>query len=79
MNLAVRDVRYHLFKFFSSTLGVSLLIMVVIAIGGIVRGVISDSFNDHRKDRRRSLDRSSIRRTPGGQDTRAFRGDVQTY
>jgi putative ABC transport system permease protein len=43
MNLAVRDVRYHLFKFFSSTLGVSLLIMVVIAIGGIVRGVISDS------------------------------------
>ncbi|MDT8835841.1 ABC transporter permease [Paraburkholderia fungorum] len=43
MNLAIRDVRYHLFKFFSSTLGVSLLIMVVIAIGGIVRGVISDS------------------------------------
>src|SRR5260370_9723041 len=43
MNLAVRDVRYHRFKFFSSTLGVSLLIMVVVAIGGIVRGVISDS------------------------------------
>src|SRR6266481_6482352 len=43
MNLAVRDVRYHRFKFFSSTIGVSLLIMVVVAIGGIVRGVISDS------------------------------------
>ena len=43
MNLAIRDVRYHRFKFFSSTFGVSLLIMVVIAIGGIVRGVISDS------------------------------------
>src|SRR5260370_27783846 len=43
MNLGVGDVRYHTFKFFSSTLGVSLLIMVVVAIGGIVRGVISDS------------------------------------
>lgn len=43
MNLAIRDVRYHRFKFFSSTIGVSLLIMVVVAIGGIVRGVISDS------------------------------------
>ncbi len=43
MNLAIRDVRYHQLKFFSSTLGVSLLIMVVVTIGGIVRGVISDS------------------------------------
>ncbi|MDA8252487.1 MAG: ABC transporter permease [Rhodospirillales bacterium] len=43
MNLAVRDVRYYRFKFFSSTIGVSLLIMVVVAIGGIIRGVISDS------------------------------------
>lgn len=43
MNLATRDVRYHGFKFFSSTIGVSLLIMVVVTIGGIVRGVISDS------------------------------------
>ncbi|MDE2149351.1 MAG: ABC transporter permease [Gammaproteobacteria bacterium] len=43
MNLAIRDVRYHRFKFFSSTIGVSLLIMVVVAIGGIIRGVILDS------------------------------------
>ncbi len=43
MNLAFRDVRYHGFKFFSSTLGVSLLIMVVVTIGGIIRGVILDS------------------------------------
>jgi putative ABC transport system permease protein len=43
MNLAIRDVGYHKFKFFSSTIGVSLLIMVVVAIGGIIRGVISDS------------------------------------
>lgn len=43
MNLAIRDVRYNRFKFFSSTVGVSLLIMVVVTIGGIIRGVISDS------------------------------------
>ncbi|HVA58587.1 MAG TPA: FtsX-like permease family protein [Gemmatimonadaceae bacterium] len=43
MNLAIRDVRHSSFKFFSSTIGVSLLIMVVVAIGGIVRGVILDS------------------------------------
>jgi len=43
MNLAIRDVSYKRFKFFSSTIGVSLLIMVVVAIGGIVRGIISDS------------------------------------
>lgn len=43
MNLAIKDVSYYRFKFFSSTLGVSLLIMVVIAIGGIIRGVILDS------------------------------------
>ena len=39
MNLAIRDVSYYRFKFLSSTIGVSLLIMVVVAIGGIVRGV----------------------------------------
>lgn len=43
MNLAIKDVGYYRFKFFSSTIGVSLLLMVVIAIGGIVRGVILDS------------------------------------
>lgn len=43
MNLAIRDIRYSRFKFFSSTIGVSLLVMVVVAIGGIIRGVISDS------------------------------------
>ena len=43
MNLALRDISYHRFKFFSSTFGVSLLIMVVMAIGGIIRGVILDS------------------------------------
>lgn len=43
MNLAIKDIRYHQFKFFSSTVGVSLLIMVVVTIGGIIRGVILDS------------------------------------
>lgn len=43
MNLAIRDISYYRFKFFSSTFGVSLLIMVVVAIGGIIRGVILDS------------------------------------
>lgn len=43
MNLAIKDIRYHSFKFFSSVLGVGLLLMVVLAIGGIIRGVISDS------------------------------------
>jgi hypothetical protein len=39
MNLALKDVRYHLFKFISSTIGVSLLLMVVFTLGGIIRGV----------------------------------------
>lgn len=43
MNLALKDTRYHLFKFISSTLGVSLLLMVVFTIGGIIRGIILDS------------------------------------
>jgi putative ABC transport system permease protein len=43
MNLALKDARYHLFKFISSTIGVSLLLMVVFALGGIIRGVILDS------------------------------------
>ncbi|MBX9584542.1 MAG: ABC transporter permease [Gemmataceae bacterium] len=43
MNLAFKDIRYHRFKFFSSVLGVGLLLMVVLAIGGIIRGVIYDS------------------------------------
>ena len=43
MNLALRDIRYHRFKFFSSVVGVGLLLMVVLAIGGIIRGVIFDS------------------------------------
>jgi len=43
MNLALKDARYHFFKFISSTIGVSLLLMVVFVLGGIIRGVILDS------------------------------------
>ena len=43
MNLAFKDIRYHRFKFLTSTVGVGLLLMVVFAIGGIIRGIILDS------------------------------------
>jgi putative ABC transport system permease protein len=43
MNLALKDTRYHLLKFISSTMGVSLLLTVVFALGGVIRGVILDS------------------------------------
>ncbi len=43
MNLALKDVRYHSFKFLTSTIGVGLLLMVMLTIGGIIRGIILDS------------------------------------
>jgi putative ABC transport system permease protein len=43
MNLALKDVRYHSFKFLISTIGVGLLLMVMLTIGGIIRGIILDS------------------------------------
>lgn len=43
MNLAVKETRYRLFRFISSTIGVGLLLMVVLTIGGIIRGIILDS------------------------------------
>jgi putative ABC transport system permease protein len=43
MNLAFKDISYHRFRFLSSTLGVSLLVLVIVTIGGIIRGVILDS------------------------------------
>ena len=43
MNLALKDVGYNKLKFLSSMFGVSLLIMVAMALGGIIRGVILDS------------------------------------
>ena len=43
MNLALKDLAHNRFRFLSSTIGIALLLMVVLAIGGIIRGVILDS------------------------------------
>jgi len=43
MNLALKDLAHNRFRFLSSTTGIALLLMVVLAIGGIIRGVILDS------------------------------------
>jgi putative ABC transport system permease protein len=43
MNLALKDILYHRFKFFSAVAGVGLMLMLVLVIGGVVRGAIEDS------------------------------------
>ena len=43
MNLALKDIGYHRFKFFSAVGGVSLMIMMVLVIGGVTRGMFEDS------------------------------------
>jgi putative ABC transport system permease protein len=43
MNLALKDIRYNLVKFLSSTVGLGLILMVVLTIAGIIRGIILDS------------------------------------
>ena len=43
MNLALKDIGYHRVKFFSAVAGVSLMIMMVLVIGGVVRGMFEDS------------------------------------
>jgi putative ABC transport system permease protein len=43
MNLALKDIAYHRVKFFSAVVGVSLMIMMVLVIGGVVRGMFEDS------------------------------------
>ena len=43
MNLALKDIGYYRYKFFSAVGGVSLLIMMVLVIGGVTRGMFDDS------------------------------------
>jgi putative ABC transport system permease protein len=43
MNLALKDIGYHRFKFFSAVAGVSLMMMMVLVIGGVTRGMFDDS------------------------------------
>jgi putative ABC transport system permease protein len=43
MNLAVRDILYHRWRFLQTSLGLGLLIAVVMSMGGIYRGLILDA------------------------------------
>ncbi len=43
MNLAVRDIRHHLGRFAFTSVGISLLLMIVMGMGGIYRGLIQEA------------------------------------
>ena len=43
MNLALKDVRHNLGRFALTTGGVGLLLMIVMAMGGIYRGIVEDA------------------------------------
>lgn len=43
MNLAIRDILYHKWRFFQTSFGLGLLIAVVMSMGGIYRGLIADA------------------------------------
>ena len=43
MNLATKDIGQSLGRFVLTTLGVGMLLMVVMAMGGIYRGIIEDA------------------------------------
>jgi putative ABC transport system permease protein len=43
MNLALRDVHYHLGSFVFTTIGIGLLLMIVMGMGGIYRGLVDDA------------------------------------
>ncbi|HCE46706.1 MAG TPA: ABC transporter permease [Lentisphaeria bacterium] len=43
MNLAIKDIRHNLGRFVLTTLGISLLLMVVMGMGGIYRGLVEEA------------------------------------
>jgi putative ABC transport system permease protein len=43
MNLAIRDIRYHLGRFILTSIGLGLLLGVVMSMGGIYRGLFADA------------------------------------
>lgn len=43
MNLASRDIRHHLGRFALTTVGVSMLLMIVMGMGGIYRGLVFEA------------------------------------
>lgn len=45
MNLAIRDVKYRLGRFFLTGVGVGLLLATVMAMGGIYRGMVEDALS----------------------------------
>jgi len=45
MNLASRDVRYHLGRFVLTAFGLGLLLATVMAMGGIYRGMVEDALS----------------------------------
>jgi putative ABC transport system permease protein len=45
MNLAIRDVKYRLGRFILTAIGVGLLLVAVMAMGGIYRGMVEDALS----------------------------------
>jgi putative ABC transport system permease protein len=45
VNLAIRDVRYHLGRFLLTALGLGLLLATVMSMGGIYRGMVEDALS----------------------------------
>lgn len=43
MNLAIKDIRHNLGRFVLTTFGISLLLMLVIGMGGIYRGLVEEA------------------------------------
>ncbi len=43
MNLAYKDIRHHLGKFVLTTIGISLLLTIVMGMGGIYRGLVEEA------------------------------------
>ncbi len=43
MNLALRDIRHNLSRFLLTALGIGMLLMIVMAMGGIYQGLIEDA------------------------------------
>ncbi|MBN1903003.1 ABC transporter permease [Candidatus Sumerlaeota bacterium] len=43
MNLAVKDIRHNIGRFFLTAIGIGMLLMIVMGMGGIYRGIIEDA------------------------------------
>ena len=43
MNLALKDIRHNVGRFVLTTFGISLLLMLVMGMGGIYRGLVQEA------------------------------------